>query len=293
MQHKRSDAFEQERQRKERRLEGHVKQEVNRIEQPTREQPTRAREPEGHVKQEINRIEKQTRASEVTMDEPPKQRPRVVPVPTQAPRFRQRDAVSDMETEAGVLQGLREAAQEGRGHIEAASGSQWLGEDVSTAERRDVSTAECREDTDAAGNHWFGLHREQSDPRELADFRSWFVQGVAQHGQRAERGPVVVSKLPPKWRALFEPGSRVKEGTSVLPSMTPLSEGEALQVERSKAERIMPMRWLDSWKQTDEPRAGNDALDLPRDWRRRVALWCKDSLIQTSVRWRLMPPPLS
>eukprot|EP00971_Amphidinium_carterae_P333795 6468732-Amphidinium_carterae.2 len=47
--------------------------------------------------------------------------------------------------------------------------------------------------------------------------------------------------------------------------MTPLTESEAQQVERNKAERITPMRWLDSWKQTDEPKEGNDALQLPRD----------------------------
>eukprot|EP00971_Amphidinium_carterae_P019742 388992-Amphidinium_carterae.1 len=51
VQHKRSETFEQGRQRKERKLDG-------------------------HVKQEVHRIETQTRASEATIEEPPKQRAR-------------------------------------------------------------------------------------------------------------------------------------------------------------------------------------------------------------------------
>eukprot|EP00971_Amphidinium_carterae_P155227 3078163-Amphidinium_carterae.1 len=117
---------------------------------------------------------------------------------------------------------------------------------------------------------WFGLHSEPVHPEEVQDLQTWMTkEGGRPHGitqeQQAEKGPVVVSRLPERWRLLFERGSRVKEGTSVLPSMTPLTEKEALAIESQKPERVMPMRWLDSWKQTDEAVAGNVDLGLPSD----------------------------
>eukprot|EP00971_Amphidinium_carterae_P205052 4069609-Amphidinium_carterae.1 len=203
VQHKRHEPLEAGRERKERRLEG-------------------------QVKQEVTRIEKQTRAREETAEEPPRQRPRVDQSSMAA------EAEMETEVEAGQA---------------TSSGTQYTS-------HTEVS--------------WFGLLPDAAYPEELQDIRAWMtksnnVHGASAPGLRAEKGPVTVTKLPEKWRELFEKGSRIKEGTAVLPSMTPLSEAESIHVERTKAERIMPMRWLDSWKQTDEPREGNAALNLPTD----------------------------
>eukprot|EP00971_Amphidinium_carterae_P154043 3054783-Amphidinium_carterae.1 len=217
---------------------------------------------EGRVKQEVTRIEKQkqTRAREESVEEPPKQRPRVVQ--DGAPSRPVSSASPEDEGEL-LLRMLREAEPA------SSTGAQYHSH---SAQQADVRTTDKEEESQPDGStwSWLGLHSEPVHPAEVQYLQTWMTkEGRGPHGSaqehQAEKGPVVVSRLPERWRLLFERGSRVKEGTSVLPSMTPLTEKEAREIESQKPERVMSMRWLDSWKQTDEAVAGNMELGLPHD----------------------------
>eukprot|EP00971_Amphidinium_carterae_P327262 6458493-Amphidinium_carterae.1 len=55
--------------------------------------------------------------------------------------------------------------------------------------------------------------------------------------------------LPEKYKKLFTEGSRLAEEKKLLPALTILSEREAANISK---ERVIPSRWLDTWKRQDQ-----------------------------------------
>eukprot|EP00971_Amphidinium_carterae_P269899 5354348-Amphidinium_carterae.2 len=79
-----------------------------------------------------------------------------------------------------------------------------------------------------------------------------------------KKGTVLPEQLAPHLRDLFTHGSRLKEEKMVMDSLRPLTEAEACKLEQESPDQILPSRWLDVWKNKDDPNQYPVEYCIPR-----------------------------